>query len=106
MDSVEHDPYWDWWKGYKNIDGICASVPQISHILRNPNPSLLQPDALNYLINKLMDYGMHPKHVAGIVRAQYEDPSNGFYLFKKYDAAKWANGWVEILGAQRYFGLG
>ena len=82
MDSVEHDPYWDWWKGYKNIDGICASVPQISHILRNPNPSLLQPDALNYLINKLMDHGMHPKHVAGIVRAQYEDPSNGFYLFK------------------------
>jgi len=106
LDSIDHDPYWEWWQTYRNLEGICSSIPQIAHIVYRPNPSLLQPDSLNYLINQMMDAGWHPKHIAGFIRAQYEDPfQNWGNRFNKYDASKWANGWVEILGAQRYFGL-
>jgi len=104
MDSEEHDPYWDWWKTYNNIEGICNQFPQLYHILENPNPKLLQPDSLNYLINELQNGGWHPKHIGGLIRSFYENPMLGWgNRFNKYDAARWANGWVEILGSQRYF---
>lgn len=106
MDSEEHEPYWEWWRTYNNLDGIASSLPHLAHIIYNPNPALLQPDNLNYLINGFLDAGWTPKHIGGYIRAQYENPSiNWGSRFGKYDAAKWANGWVEILGSQRYFGL-
>jgi hypothetical protein len=80
--------------------------PHLAEMICNPNPALLNPSCLNRLINDLMDAGWHPKHVGGFLRALYEDPRINWKKFEKYDAAKWANGWVEILGAQRYFGLG
>lgn len=104
MDSEEHDPYWDWWKTYNNLEGIYNQFPQLGNILEHPNPKLLQPDSLNYLINELQNGGWHPKHIGGLIRSFYENPMLGWgNRFNKYDAARWANGWVEILGSQRYF---
>ncbi|MHC9541491.1 MAG: hypothetical protein AB9903_18460 [Vulcanimicrobiota bacterium] len=106
MDSEEHHPYWDWWKMYRDYDRFISQFPHLGWLVHNPNPALLQPDCLNMLVNDLLDDGWHPKHVGGFIRALYEDYRIDWNnRFKKYDAAKWANGWVEILGAQRYFGL-
>ena len=106
MDSEEHEPYEIWNKTYRNYNAICIQFPHLAHIIYNPNPSLLQPDKLNRLINDFMDAGWHPKHIGGFIRSIYEDNHLADWgnRFEKYDAAKWANGWVEILGAQRYFG--
>jgi hypothetical protein len=106
MDSVEHDPVNIWWRTYRDYDRISKSYPGIAHILRNPSPALLKPDVLDFMINYLLDKGWHPKHIAGLIRAIYEDWH--FYWenrFAKHDAARWANGWVEILGGQRFFGM-
>ena len=107
MDSEEHVPYWDWWKSYRDYDRVCGQFPRLAPLVYNPNPLLLQPDYLNMLINDFMDAGWHPKHIGGFIRAIYEDYRfNWENRFRKYDASKWANGWVEILGAQRYYGMG
>lgn len=104
MDSIDHDAYWDWWKTYRNYHTICKQFPHLAPIIYNPNPALLKPDNLNQLINDFLDAGWHPKHVGGFIRSIYEDSyKNWGNLFAKYDAAKWADGWVEIFGAQRYF---
>jgi len=107
MDTESHDPCSEWWRTYRNYDIICKDFSHLEKIIRNPNPALLQPDNLDHLINDFMDAGWHPKHIGGFLRSIYEDDFLGQWgtRFWKYDAAKWANGWVEILGAQRYFGL-
>jgi len=106
MDSEEHHPYWDWWKMYRDYEKFISHFPHLGWLIHNPNPALLQPDSLNMLVNDLLDAGWHPKHIGGFIRALYEDYRIDWNnRFKKYDAAKWANGWVEILGAQRYFGF-
>lgn len=107
MDSEEHEPYENWPKTYRNYDEICEQFPHLTDIIYNPNPALLSPYYLNRLINDFMDEGWHPKHVGGFIRSVYEDGLLGSWgnRFYKYDAGKWANGWVEILGGQRYFGL-
>jgi len=106
LDSETHVPYWDWWKSYRDYERICGNFPHLAPLIYNPNPAMLQPDHLNRLINDFLDAGWHPKHIGGFIRALYEDYRFSWdNRFKKYDPAKWANGWVEILGAQRYFGL-
>jgi hypothetical protein len=105
MDSEQHDPYWDWWKTYRDYDSIALRYPHLAWMLECPNPAFLQPLPLNDLINDFLDTGWHPKHIGGFIRAIYEDYTvNWENRFRKYDAAKWADGWVEILGGQRYFG--
>ncbi len=109
MDSEEHDPPESWNMSYRNYDGICAKYPSIVQLLRNPNPSLLSPDELNYFINELyflweVDKDLRRmKHISGLLRAIYEDGIfNWGNSFLFYDAARHANGWVELVLGQKY----
>ncbi|MDQ7826642.1 MAG: hypothetical protein RDV48_27815 [Candidatus Eremiobacteraeota bacterium] len=107
FDSEQHDPYWDWWKTYRDYEAVTARFPHLAGIIHNANPCMLQPDHLNRLVNDFLDAGWHPKHIGGFIRAVYEDYRfNWNNRFTKYDPAKWADGWVEILGGQRFFGTG
>lgn len=78
QDYSQLDPRNTWHDTYKNTEALLQQYPELRDILRYPNPKLLEPEALDYLINYLADKGWHPIHIVGLLAAHYEDQSFNF----------------------------
>lgn len=113
IDAEQGDQRSDWWRTYRNYDGIAQNIPGMSEIIAEANPRLLQPETLNYALNALFDsWGgkREPKvagHVAGFLCAVYEDGRfNWGRRFTRHEIARaHALGWTQmILGQRSEFG--
>jgi hypothetical protein len=102
-DSEDHEPWETWNKTYRNYRAIFHDIPEIRWFVERANPFLLQPDKLEYLINIMFDRGWSPKHIGGFIRSIYENPEILWNnKFAKYDASRWANGWVQIVLSNKF----
>ena len=101
LDQYNH--YW-WNDDEVNeiVNRIYRYFPNISWMLDNPNPILLNPTYLDTFINELMNGGVDPIEIAVVLRAFYEEDSFNWGSIGSYNYEKRANGWVEFLGCQRY----
>ncbi|MEK6874756.1 MAG: hypothetical protein AABX52_03335 [Nanoarchaeota archaeon] len=106
MDHVDHEHPWTWGRTYRHddyhyLDGVVGDVWQYGEN-RGPH-NLLNPDVLNHFVFSLDKARWHPKHIAGLLRAIYEDQRFGWGdVFFTNNAERHANGWVEIILGQKY----
>ncbi len=111
MDSSFGDEPQTFVQGYRNYESIIKQTSHknyISNLLYHANPALLQPESLDFFIWEIFkawggtrDNLEVAPHVAGLLRAIYEDPR--FHWENRWtrhaDAFRHARGWVEqILG--------
>lgn len=114
MDSSFGDDPKDFSKGYRNYDLIAdrtRNPGRIREIIWGANDLLLKPGELNYFIWEVFqtwggsrDNLAPAPHVAGLLRAIYEDPrfNWGTRWTRHEDAFRHARGWVEIMLGQAF----
>lgn len=103
-DAVKQDDPVDWPAGYDRLD-LSALPPCVALPLRHPNPLLLQPTNLRMIVRALMALGWHPKHIAGLVLSKYRRDFSWEVDFRRYDADRWANGWVRVYAGMLISGI-
>lgn len=59
----------------------------VAHLLRHPNPLLLEPAAIRQVVRTLLALGWHPRHIAGLLRSRYERNYGWGATWFFYDAA-------------------
>jgi len=95
FDRVTHQPPARWSKTYwrLNLDNIprCAA-----NAIRNANWGLLNPTSIQTLCRVLFAIGWHPKHIAGLIRSNYETRPGWKINWQKYDAETRANFWGRV----------
>lgn len=75
--ETEHDPPERWPTTYARTP--LEELPGcVRHVLRNPNDLLLKPSGMRLIARVLLGKGWHPRHIAGLVRSKFEDPSHGW----------------------------
>lgn len=110
LDEERGDSPSQWWKTYRNYNGIAGKDPRLSYALNNANDEMLKPDVLNYVLNTLYDKwgGRNDIRVAGhirtFLRSVYEDPKFnwGNEFIRHYSAEQHATGWTAIILGQRF----
>lgn len=75
--EVSHDPRGAWPETYAKTP-TANFFPCVRTILEEPNDLLLKPVALQLLTRYLLVAGWHPRHIAGLVRSRFEEPSYGW----------------------------
>lgn len=99
--------------GYRNYDSIADKTNNPDHIkylLKNANDELLKPENIDYFVWEVFkSWGGNnhsleiATHVAGLLRAIYEDPKyNWGTRFTKTDAQRYARGWVTTVIGQAF----
>jgi|SRR3989344_4645818 len=90
---------------YAYLKPILGNVWDFAPVRPNNIINLFNPGVLHDFVNGLYASHWHPKHIAGLMSAIYQDPRFNFGdFFVKRDASRHANGWVEIILGQRYEG--
>lgn len=114
LDTTYGDRHEDFHIGYRNYDAIADRTDRperIRYLINNANDELLKPDNINEFVwtvfeswgGNLDNLEDTPSHVAGLLRAIYEDPSfNWGSRWHKEDALRFARGWVAIILGQHF----
>lgn len=100
--------------GYRNYEGIIARAGEadqqrLTMLIRHANPLLLKPNNIQYFVHTIFklwggnreNLAVAP-HVAGLLRAIYEDSRMGWgkRWSRHYDALRYARGWVMTMLAE------
>lgn len=110
LDNEPGDPPNLWGKTYRNYDAITSDIPEIADILAQANPKLLEPVALDFVLNRLFERwgGENSISVAGHVRTflrsvyEYHMFNWGNRFCRHYVAEQEATGWTAIILGQRF----
>lgn len=103
------DKYDDSYRNYNEIATQTENPERIMHLINNANDELLKPDNLDYFIWQIFNTWGGTNdwhiagHVAGLLRAIYEDGSLDWGTrFMKTDAQRFARGWVATVIGQAF----
>lgn len=75
--GVAHEPREAWPETYDRTPTE-KFLPCVARLLDEPNDLLLRPVALELLTRCLLVEGWHPRHIAGLVRSKFDNPSHGW----------------------------
>ncbi len=105
FDSEEHDPIDDNYKKAKYDPHLDFRAREL---MEYPNPSLLQPHNLQWMVSHLMDKGWSPKHIAGMIAGRYEAEGRGWdqRYWMKYNPRTRANFWARTYAGIQLFSPG
>jgi len=95
FDSVSQYPRSRWAATYLGLD-LEKLPPCVAQALRNPNWSLLVPTNIRNLCRFFLSLGWHPKHIAGLLRARYEEDLGWDTDWNKYDPSTRADFWARV----------
>ncbi len=87
--DTTHDPRETWADTYDRTP-LDPLPPCVRSLLEWPNDRLLKPAGMQLLTRALLGEGWHPRHIAGLIRSKFENPSFG-----------WGATWQEYLPAVR-----
>jgi hypothetical protein len=87
--SARHDPKERWPETYARTP-MSTLPPCARAVLEWPNDLLLKPAGVQLITRSLLAAGWHPRHIAGLIRSKFEDPSFG-----------WGNKWDDYEPATR-----
>jgi hypothetical protein len=78
----------------------------VRQILQYPNDLLLKPAGMRLATRCLLGKGWHPRHIAGLFRSKFEDPSYGWMgCWDGYSPAFRADFYVRLFSGQIAVGL-
>jgi hypothetical protein len=78
----------------------------VQHVLAHPNDLLLKPAGMQLVTRTLLAEGWHPRHIAGLVRAMFENPSHDWHnQWHGYDPALRAEFYVRLFAGEIATGL-
>ncbi len=101
----------DTYRQYDRIIDTSSQTDRIRDLITNANDALLKPDNLDFFIWEVFkswggsrDKLAYAPHVAGLLRAIYEDPRFlwGEHWSKETDALRYARGWVSLVLGQAF----
>tara|TARA_R110002049_G_scaffold283543_1_gene463601 strand:- start:106 stop:1044 length:939 start_codon:yes stop_codon:yes gene_type:complete len=94
--STRHDPRELWAQTYTRAP--IGGLPQcLRDILEWPNDRLLKPAGIQIVTRAFLAEGWHPRHIAGLIRSKFEDPSFGWGLgWDDYEAGTRADFYVRL----------
>lgn len=94
--ATQHDPKNRWHETYARTP-LSSLPPCCSSLIEYPNDRLLKPAGMQLVTRCLMAAGWHPRHVAGLVRSKFEDPSFGWGVdWAIYDPATRADFYCRV----------
>lgn len=103
--AARHDPKERWAETYDRTP-LDASPSCVRHILENPNDLLLKPAGMQLVTRYLLSEGWHPRHVAGLIRSKFENPSFGWSIdWSDYEPATRADFYTRIFAGLYSTGL-
>lgn len=103
--ECDHDPaeVWEWTYGRTPLEELPACVRRI---LNCPNDLLLKPSGMRQVTRVMLAHGWHPRHIAGLVRSKFEDPSHGWGdHWRGYSPGFRADFYVRLFAGQVATGL-
>ncbi|MDB6139230.1 MAG: hypothetical protein JWO94_2302 [Verrucomicrobiaceae bacterium] len=103
--SSQHDPRERWSETYARTP--LETFPHcIQHILQWPNDLLLKPAGIQLVTRSLLAAGWHPRHIAGLIRSKFEDPSFNWGVdWNDYEAGTRADFYTSIFAGLHATGL-
>lgn len=94
--ATQHDPREDWPRTYALTD-LNALEPCARHLLVFPNDLLLKPAGIRMVTRCLLALDWHPRHIAGLIRSKFEDPSFGWGVnWRDYEPATRADFYTRL----------
>ena len=103
--SARHDPKERWPETYAQTP-LAALPPCVRHVLEFPNDLLLKPAGIQLVARSLLAQGWHPRHIAGLIRSKFDDPSFGWGIdWHDYEAATRADFYTRLFTGLHLVGL-
>jgi hypothetical protein len=103
--STRHDARARWPETYARTP--LAGAPHcVRHVLEFPNDLLLKPAGIQLVTRWLLAEGWHPRHIAGLIRSKFEDPSFHWGVdWSDYEAGTRADFYVRLFSCLHLTGL-
>ncbi|OYW31363.1 MAG: hypothetical protein B7Z47_01330 [Chthoniobacter sp. 12-60-6] len=103
--SAQHDPKERWPETYGRTP--LNTLPHcVRHVLEFPNDLLLKPAGMQLVTRCLLAQGWHPRHIAGLIRSKFEDPSHEWGIdWNDYEAGTRADFYVRLFSCLHLTGL-
>jgi hypothetical protein len=103
--STQHDPKERWPETYGRTP-LNALPHCVRHLLEFPNDLLLKPAGMQLVTRCLLAQGWHPRHIAGLIRSKFEDPSYGWGIdWSDYEAGTRADFYTRLFSCLHLTGL-
>jgi hypothetical protein len=103
--AIEQDHPSLWAAGYDRTP-LDELPPCAAHVLIEPNDWLLKPSGIQLVTRCLLALGWHPRHIAGLVRSKFANPSYGWgERWREYDPVMRAEFYVRLFAGQIAAGL-
>lgn len=103
--STLHDPKERWSETYARTP-LNVLPPCARHLLECPNDLLLKPAGMQLVTRCLLAQGWHPRHIAGLIRSKFEDPSYGWGIdWNDYEAGTRADFYTRLFACLHLTGL-
>ena len=103
--ATTHDPQHRWHETYDRTP-LDRLPPCLRILLEWPNDRLLKPAGMQHLTRTLVADGWHPRHIAGLVRSKFENPSfNWGPAWSDYEPATRADFYIRLFAGQLATGL-
>lgn len=103
--STQHDPKSRWPETYGHAP--LAEMPNcVQYLLEHPNDLLLKPAGFQLVTRSLLAEGWHPRHIAGLIRSKFEDPTFGWGVdWNDYEPATRADFYTRVFAGLYETGL-
>ncbi|MFZ2280361.1 MAG: hypothetical protein WAW39_21360 [Prosthecobacter sp.] len=103
--STQHDPKERWHETYDKTP-LTVLPHCVRHLLEFPNDLLLKPAGMQLVTRCLLAQGWHPRHIAGLIRSKFEDPSHGWGIdWSDYEAGTRADFYTRLFACLHLTGL-
>jgi hypothetical protein len=103
--STQHDPKERWPETYARTP-LNILPPCSRHLLEHPNDLLLKPAGMQLVTRCLLAQGWHPRHIAGLIRSKFDDPSFNWGIdWNDYEAATRADFYTRLFACLHLSGL-
>lgn len=98
--QISQDPPSAWEAGYRCF-ALETLPPCARHVLQQPNDLLLKPAAIQLIVRCLMAQGWPPRHIAGLIRSHFADPSHDWgSRWVVYDPTRRAEFYTRLFAGQ------
>lgn len=97
---------WDEWAAWYGPAELDELPPCARHVLAFPNDLLLKPAGMQLVTRCLLARHWHPRHIAGLIRSKFEDPTHGWGVdWNDYDAATRADFYTRVFACLHLAGV-
>lgn len=103
--SARHDPKERWSETYDRAP-LGAWPPCVRRVLEYPNDLLLKPAGIQLVTRYLLSEGWHPRHIGGLIRSKFENPSYGWNIdWNDYESSTRADFYTRLFAGLYSTGL-